>query len=288
MIKGMTLPKGGSRLPLILGLVLGLAAAVLVVVVLTGSEEKGGNASVRSGEGVPVVVAARDLPAGTKLTAGDLTTVGFADGRVPTGAFGTIDDAVVGKVTRVAVVMNDPVLSGKLGGQIIAEGEDLPLAYVIDDGQRAVAVGVSSLIGAGGNIRPGDFVDVVLIVELKAETANPEQSGTSDQIGATILQNVKVLAIDQTVTNPNSETTANPNEGKKADEGATTLTVQVTPTQGEVLSMAEVCGSNHGGRISVSLRSPGDNAPLSNRPTWDNNGPPPKCSEVLGIAALGQ
>ena len=153
---------------------------------------------------------------------------------------------------------------------------------------RGVSVEVSSLIGAGGNIRPGDFVDVILIVEVKPEGASPENQGTSNQISSTILQNVKVLAVDQEITNPNAEASSNPDDAKAADETATSVTLMVTPIQGEVLAMADVCGDNHGGRLSLSLRGPGDSAKLSNRTEWPDGGPPPGCAEVLGISALGE
>jgi hypothetical protein len=66
MIKGMTLPKGGSKLPLILGLVLGLVAAVLVVVYLSSAKTKPPPPAVAVAAGVPVVVAASDVAAGTR------------------------------------------------------------------------------------------------------------------------------------------------------------------------------------------------------------------------------
>jgi pilus assembly protein CpaB len=287
MIKGMTLPKGGSRLPLILGLVLGLVAAALVVVVLTSAEESSVTSS--GGEGVPVVVAAQDIPAGTRLTDTMLGVKEIPESDKLVEAFGSTE-GVVNQVTKVPLVAGEQVIPTKLAtgpGAVITTDGSVPLTFAIDPGQRAVSVGVSSLIGAGGNIRPGDFVDVVLIVELKPQDASPETQGTSDQLAATILQNIEVLAVDQSITNPNADTT-DPNAGKDADEGATTLTVQVSPTQGEVLSMAEVCGSNHGGRISVSLRAPGDTSAVPGRAVYADNSPPPTCSGVLGIAALGE
>ena len=73
MIKGMTLSKGGSRLPLILGLVLGLVAAVLVVVYLSSAKSDSGSEHQQRRRGVPTVVAANDIAAGTRLTAEMLT-----------------------------------------------------------------------------------------------------------------------------------------------------------------------------------------------------------------------
>ncbi|HEV8573759.1 MAG TPA: Flp pilus assembly protein CpaB [Dehalococcoidia bacterium] len=285
----MTLPKGGSKLPLILGLILGLTAAVLAVVYLTSAkDESGGSGSSSGGGGVPVVVAAVPIPAGTRLTPEMLKITNIPESDRLLGAFST-PEGVSAQVTRVPLLANEQVVESKIGsGVTFAEGGNPPLSFVIDPGMRAVSVEVSSLIGAGGNIRPGDKVDVILIVEVKPEGADPEATGTSDQISATILQNVKVLAIDQEVTNPNAESSSDPDQAKDTKESATSLTLAVTPTQGEVLAMADVCGDNHGGRLSLSLRGAGDEAKLGNRTEWANDGPPPSCAEVLGISALGE
>lgn len=288
MIKGMTLPKGGSKLPLILGLILGLTAAVLAVVYLTSAkDESGGSGSSSGGSGVPVVVAAVEIPAGTRLTPEMLKVNNVPEADRLFGAF-TTNEGVSGQVTRVPLLVNEQVVESKIGGGTTFTGENPPLSFVIEPGMRAVSVEVSSLIGAGGNIRPGDKVDVILIVEVKPEGADPEATGTSDQISATILQNVKVLAIDQEVTNPNAESSSDPDQAKDTKESATSLTLAVTPTQGEVLAMADVCGDNHGGRLALSLRGAGDEAKLGNRTEWANDGPPPSCAEVLGISALGE
>ena len=286
MIKGMTLPKGGNRLPLILGLVLGLVAAVLVVVYLSSAKDDSGTVQIGGEDGVDTVVAANDIAAGTRLTAEMLTVTKTTNPLA--GAFGTTE-GVTGQVTTVPMVAGEQVIQSKVSGNLNEfQGGDLPLAVAITPGMRGVSAEISSLIGAGGNIRPGDFVDVILIVEVKPEGASPENQGTSNQISSTILQNVKVLAVGQEITNPNSEASASSDEAKSADETATSVTLMVTPTQGEVLAMSDVCGDNHGGRLSLSLRAPGDSAKLSNRTEWADGGPPPGCAEVLGISALGE
>ena len=198
MIKGMTLPKGSNRLPLILGLVLGLVAFVLVLVVLTGAEDKGGSTiQTGGGEGVPVVVAASDIAAGTQISAEMLVVKNVPQGDLLSGAF-TSTEGLVGQVTTVALIPGEQVIQTKvLTSTTISEfGANAPLALLLEPGQRGVSVEVSSLIGAGGNIRPGDFVDVILIVEVKPENADPNAAGTTDQYSATIVQNVEVLAVD--------------------------------------------------------------------------------------------
>ena len=66
------------------------------------------------------------------------------------------------------------------------------------------------------------------------------------------------------------------------------MTFAVTPTQGEVLTMADECGRNHGGRLSLSLRPFGDNTVLSHRAQWPEGGPAPTCASILSIPSLGE
>jgi pilus assembly protein CpaB len=289
MIKGMTLPKGSNRLPLILGLVLGLVAFVLVLVVLSGSEDK--TSTIKdSGEGVPVVVAASDIAANTRISAEMLVVKNVPQGDLLSGAF-TTTEGVVGQVTRVALIPGEQVIQAKVINDktLIGLGSTAPLALLLDPGQRAVSVGISSLIGAGGNIRPGDFVDVILIVEVKPPNSDPNaQGGTSDQYSATIVQNVEVLAVDTERASVDPAASTDPDKATDANEAATTVTFAVSAGQGEVLTMADVCGQIHGGRLALALRSIGDTNRISNRTEWPADGPPPVCSTVLGIASFGE
>ncbi|HLC29134.1 MAG TPA: Flp pilus assembly protein CpaB [Dehalococcoidia bacterium] len=290
MIKGMTLPKGGSKLPLVLGLVLGLVAAVLVVVYLSSAkDETGSTSSGGSGAGVPVVVAASDIAAGTRLSAEMLAVKNVPQSDQLSGAFGSTE-GLVGQVTKVNLVLGEQIIQSKvINSETISEfGANPPLALLLEPGQRGVSVQVSSLIGAGGNIRPNDFVDVILIVEIKPENPDPANQGTTDQFAATIVQNVKVLAVDTERASADASASANPDEAKAEDETATTVTLAVSTIQGEVLAMADECGRNHTGRLSIALRGPGDTNKLSNRTEWPADGPPPLCSAVLGIASLGE
>src|SRR5438093_1729130 len=207
MIKGMTLSKGGSRLPLILGLILGLVAAVLVVVYLTSAKDEGSSTSSGTGD-FPVVVAKQSIAANVKITAEmvEVRTVPQSD--AISGAIGTTE-GLVGKVTRVAIVANEQISDTKvLSTDSASIGANPPLSLLVEPGTRAVSAEMSSLIGAGGNIRPGDYVDVILIVEVKLNGPNGESF--NDTVAGTVLQNVKVLAIDQERTNPDTAANTDP------------------------------------------------------------------------------
>ena len=287
MIKGATLAKGGSRLPLILGLILGLVAAGLVVVYLSSAKDEGGSINTGGGGGLPTVVAKQDIAAGTRLSAEMLTIKDIPEGDQLGGAFNTVE-GLTGQVTRVPLVQGEQVIASKVvGSATINEfGANPPISLIVESGFRAVSVEVSSLIGAGGNIRPGDFVDVILVVSVKPEGVSPEEQGFTDTLGTIILQNVKVLAIDTEIANTAAQSTTDPDETKDTDESATTATLALSPVQAEVAAMADVCADEHGGRIALAVRGVGDGTEISQRTEWPDGGPPASCAAVLGVAAL--
>src|SRR2546425_1444454 len=131
MIKGMTLSKGGSRLPLILGLILGLVAAVLVVVYLTSAKDEGGSAKSSTGD-FPVVVAKQSIAANVKITAEmvEVRTVPQSD--VITNAF-TTPEGLVGKVTRVGIVANEQISDTKVITTDFTGGNP-PLSLLVEPG----------------------------------------------------------------------------------------------------------------------------------------------------------
>ncbi len=287
MIKGATLNKGGGRLPLILGLILGLVAAALVVVYLSSAKDEGGSTqSGGAGGGLDTVVAAQNIAQGTVVTESMLKTTKVPEADRIAGAFAT-NEGLAGKVSRVAIAANEQISDSKvIGSDVVgAFGSNPPLSLLIEPGTRGVSAEVSALIGAGGNVRPGDFVDVILIVPVSIQGPNGEHF--NDYVSGTILQDVKVVAIDQERTNPDPGAATDPDEAKQENEAATTVTLALTPTQAEVISVADECGKDHDGRLALALRGPGDTAKLSNRTEWPADGGIPSCVALLGVATLG-
>jgi pilus assembly protein CpaB len=105
-----------------------------------------------------------------------------------------------------------------------------------------MAVRISAESTAGGFILPNDRVDV-----LHSDGRSP--------VSHTILSNVRVLAIDQVVDDTK-------NENSKANVIGKTATLELDPSQAEILTAAQA-----GGTLSLSLRSAADNEDyhLSNR-----------------------
>ena len=292
MIKNQALGGRSNKALIFLGLFLGLVSAVLVVVYLNrAGDDSGGGAS--GGVVTPVVVASQSIPIGSRVTEEMLTVKPIASDAVLAEAFRDTAD-VVGQVTKVPLVTGEQVIPTKVTatGTAIASLEDPPLSYVIPEGERAVSVTVSSVIGASGLIRPGDFVDVILTVGLQNNDADAVEgggiglAGGKDRIAVTILQNVQVLSIDQEVAR--SVVSEGEDEGlpapdnAEANPDAATVTLAVSPVHGEVLTVAEACAEP---RLALALRPFGDSNMVETRSTWSDNGGPPTCAALLGLTS---
>ena len=114
------------------------------------------------------------------------------------------------------------------------------MAAVLDKGMRAVSTEISPETGAGGFILPNDRVDVIL----SRRDREAEKAGAADtQISETILSNIRILAIDQTLGEK---------DGQKVVIGKTT-TLELTPRQAETLALSRQLGT-----LSLALRSLAD------------------------------
>lgn len=289
MIKNQALGGRTNKALIFLGLFLGLVSAVLVVVYLSSAGDGGGGVS--TGPATAVVVAGGDIPAGTRITEEMVTVKQIQADAVLAGAFGEIDN-VVGQVTKVPLVAGEQVVPTKITATGIAipiEGSP-PLSLVVPEGQRGVAIQVNSVIAASGLIRPGDYVDVILTVKIEGEAEDGSSSGAKDQIASTVLQNALVLSIDQEVARalPSESEGGDGTVAPDADANpeAATVTLAVAPAHGEVLTMAETCAANFGGRLALALRGFGDESVVGTRTEWPENGPPPTCAAMLGISSL--
>ena len=112
------------------------------------------------------------------------------------------------------------------------------MAAILPPGMRAVAIEISPETGAGGFILPDDHVDVVLTRRDKA--AEKADRRREVHVSETILRNIRVLAIDQTVEEKN---------GQKIVVGKT-ATLELHRAQAETLALSHQIGT-----ISLALRS---------------------------------
>ena len=144
----------------------------------------------------------------------------------------------VGAVVREPFLAGEPIVEGKL----VRAGESGYMAVVLQPGMRAMAVAVTVETGAGGFILPGDRVDVILAAQVNTEN-DTEGTPRKAYSSATVLRNIKVLAIDQATKPENGATTV---------VGAT-ATLELGPREAEALALAKTLGD-----LSLTLRSYAD------------------------------
>src|SRR5262249_787707 len=126
-----------------------------------------------------------------------------------------------GSIARAPFIAGEPILEQKL---VKGDGSGF-MAAILPTGMRAISTEISPETGAGGFILPNDRVDVILSRREK----NPDRTGQPDIIlSATILSNVRVLAIDQTPKEKHghnvgagSEAGIEAGAGREAGAGAT-------------------------------------------------------------------
>ena len=266
----------GGKAVLLLALFLGLISAVLVYVYLS---QAGGEKTAASGDTKQVLVAREDIPVATRITDSMVELKAIPVEAVHPDSFPSTE-GVVGNMARYPIAAGEQVLSDRVAASSVTlrEGEKLPLPYIVPEGKRAVSVSTSALIGAGGLMRPGDYVDVILTAKLSS----------GDQIGRIILQNLEVLALDQEMEKVAPKVEGGTEAQTVAAEGETkpeavTVTLAVTPVEGEVLTVAEECAGNFGGRLALALRPFGEHNTVETRSTWSETGSPPLCSQLFGV-----
>lgn len=140
-------------------------------------------------------------------------------------------DKLKASVARVALYQGEPLRRSKL----IGEGQSF-MSSILPSGTRAVATSIAADTSAGGFILPNDFVDVIMTRRTDAGTGNAGGFMTD-----TILKNIRVLAIDQTIQEDE--------EGKKTRVGQT-ATLELTPEQAEIITVAQQMAD----RLTLALR----------------------------------
>lgn len=187
--------------------------------------------------GRTIVVAARDLPAGTIVRREDLQTLDWPGSAVPEG-FATQIGEVVGRGLVVEARRNEPMVDWKLADK--EAGGGLPIT--IPEGMRAVSVEVDEVVSVAGFVLPGTRVDVLATV-----MPSTDRRQITTKI---ILQNVRAVAADQ----------AYQQDINGEPQPVTVVTLLVTPDEAEALTLAATEG-----RIQLALRNTLDGEPVETR-----------------------
>lgn len=192
---------------------------------------------------VPVAVAVEELREGTPLEEAAIRLKKYPMDAVPSGAFASVD-SLVGRVARVHIFPGEPILEGKLA----PTGAGAGLEVKISEGHRAMSIPVNDHAGIAGLIQPNSRVDVLV-------TLRPENS-RRDRTAKVFLQNLRVLSVGTQL--------GRDEKGKPIS--ASTVTVEVTPDQTELLAVAM-----NEGILTLALRGFSDGDEVDTRGATSNH-----------------
>jgi pilus assembly protein CpaB len=173
-----------------------------------------------------LLVATRDLPAGSRIEAEDVRPMQVLVADRPMGSFIAADE-VVGQILNSELRAGELLLASRVSDQV----EGSALAGLLSPTMRAVSVRVDDVVGVAGFILPGNHVDVIATRDEGRQT-----------LANTLLSNVRVLAVDQ-------QASADPSK----PQVVRAVTLEVTPDGAEALAKAR-----HQGQLQLSLRHPRD------------------------------
>ncbi len=200
-----------------------------------------------------VLVAAKDIGIGKNVDADNLIWKpwpkdGLSDSYIQRSGEPDAVSDLKGMLVRSPILAGEPIRKVKL-----VRSDRGFLSAVLPVGMRAVAVRINAASSAGGFILPEDRVDILLV----------RQKDANEAVAETILTDVRVLAIDQSVQQSGDD--------KQASIVAqNTATLELTPDQTELVTQAQQIGS-----ISLALR-----------PLADTDQPAGRQRKPTGIAVV--
>lgn len=221
------------RTTLIVALVLAVGAGWLTLNYLSGLQRQtNANSAPRE-----VIVAAQDIPARVTITPQMLAHVTRPASAIDPN---TVMDPrqAVGALALITIPAGSSITTAMVG-----HPTDVGLPVRLKSGMRAVSVQIDKVKGVSGLVEPGDYVDVI---------ADPPKAAAEPPPASAILRGVRVLAIGESLEY--SSATPSPQEAN-----STTVTLEVTPKQADLLVMADLNTT-----LRLALRSPKE--PLNSEP----------------------
>jgi pilus assembly protein CpaB len=223
--------------PIVFVMLAGIGALLAAFVVFSAIRKRDSEVQRAIARSVEVLVAARDIPLGTKLDPTAVKLVRWARDSVPEGAF-TDPNAVAGSFARSQFVANEPVVASKL---FMGEKAGAVMPLLIPTGMRAMSVPVDEVSDVAGFVAPHTRVDVLVAVS----GSGPAEASFSRMV----LQNIEVLAVAQEIEHVKDE-----------PEVVKVVTLLVNPADAERLTLA-----SHEGMLRLAMRNYSDARTVATR-----------------------
>lgn len=211
---------------LVFSLVIGAGAAIYAKSWV--ENQQGGGVTIAQIETVDVLVAAREIPYGQVIEESHLKTVAWPANSVPDDIYTDKAD-IVGKIVNQATLPGDLMLNARVVDKLAGSR----LSALIAPNKRAITVRVNDVNGVAGFLLPGNRVDVL------ATRVRDRRASTR-----TLLQDIKVLAIDQKASQDKDEP----------------VVVRAVTLEADLDEASKLTAATAEGKIQLVLRNPDDRA----------------------------
>jgi pilus assembly protein CpaB len=178
----------------------------------------------------PVLIAAQEIEARSRIVDTMFTKEMRPAQSLEPDALSAPSQAV-GSLALITIPAGSQLTSSSVGTNVA-----FALPVRLQPGMRAVSIPVDRVKDVSGLIQPGDRVDVIAIP--------PSHNNGPPPKAVTIFRGVRVLAVGNALENPSA--TPSPQE-----QDASTVTLEVTPHQADVLAWADTNAT-----LRLALRSP--------------------------------
>jgi len=185
-----------------------------------------------------ILTASRAIEIGTLLRGEDVVWKSVPKTSIQPGVLirnNVTEKDYLGGINRKAIALDQPLLAEN----IIKQSDRNFLSAVLKPGFRAVSVAVDAPQSVSGLLKPDDHVDVILIQTFAAN----EASLSHRVVGETVIRNVRIIAVDQSLN-----TTKEINSAVSSIPAAAeyripkTVTLELTDRDAEKLMVASALG----------------------------------------------
>jgi Flp pilus assembly protein CpaB len=228
----LTSNKSSIKL-IVIALVLGVVGALLAMLYLNAKEAQLRDALKPTSEPIGVVVASRDLVKGEVLNSSSLSVRPIPRDFVSNLAVLPGDfDSVEGKVLQVNLARGKPLLNTFIGTEFPLDFSD-----TIVEKRRAMTIQIDEINSFTGLLRPGNKIDLFVLGKANSTDANAGDS----KVVLPVLENVEVLATGKDTAYDYEEKIRllRGGIGANPQQNFTTITINVTPKQAAILSLAQ-------------------------------------------------
>jgi len=254
-----------QKLILISGIILGIMAIVMGKMYVDQQKQavqekaKAAIANLQSNQ-TAVLVAKKDIAQGSSI-APDMFETSIVPNQFVQPQAVTSLDRIAGMVTVAPIAKGEQISLSKLVNDKGAGRGNL--SGVTPSGKRAITIVVDNIASLSGMVKPGDYVDVLAIIQVPIQGQDGKVSGQTAVVP--LFQNVLVLAVGQN-TGGVAGSSGRYTESTSSGGGNNQITLALGPNESNLIAFVQ-----EQGKMRLIMRSPADAKVESMTPvSWES------------------